>query len=395
MLLIKLLNIINGYIVIIVEGFFLERFLNICTRRGIYLWNVRRLGVNKMRANISIKAFKMLPTIAYKSRCTVSIKSRKGIPFFVHKHRKRKAFAIGIFLFCLLIYVMTMFVWVIEISGNKTLSQEQITKILADSGIKTGTLKQKIDTDLVRNNMMMTEQKLGWVGLNIKGTTAMVEIKERAEKPELFPKDKPCNIIAAEEGVIETINVTNGEKMAKKGDVVHQGQLLVSGALDSKIQGIRFLHADAQITARTWRKKTVSIPQYEDVKTRTKRHKSKHSIKILNFYIKFYINDRILYTNYDRISYVKKLSIGNNNVLPISFHYDNYYELDVQQREVSNEQAVEMIKAQMDEEYKDKNIVNKEAVIEGDKLTVTYEILEDIVKKVVTNDGEAVGSGNN
>jgi len=379
--LIKLLNIIKGYVVILIEGFFLERFLNICTRRGIHLWNVRRIDNTKMRANISIQAFKMLPPIVKKSRCTVQIYSRKGVPFFVHKHRKRKAFLFGIIISIILIYSMTLFIWTVDIQGNEKMTEAQIALALQNAGLKTGMWKNNIDTRYIQNVVMTDQPDIGWIGININGTKAEVEVKERTPKPYILPKNQPCSIVATIGGVIETINTKDGHQLVKKGDVVREGQLLVSGALDSKIEGIRYVHSEAEVFARTWHEKTVNLPQLEEVKTRTGRSKSKHSIKIFDFYIKFFINDRIYYTNYDRISYVKKLSLGKDNILPISFHYDNYYEQSVTENELTNEQAIEKHKKEMDSEFKDIQIVNKQELIHDNKLTITYECIQSIAKQ--------------
>ena len=40
----KIIGYLRGYVVICADGLFCERFLNICSNRGIFLWNVRRLG---------------------------------------------------------------------------------------------------------------------------------------------------------------------------------------------------------------------------------------------------------------------------------------------------------------------------------------------------------------
>lgn len=381
MFLIKILNILKGYVVILVEGFFLERFINICTRRGIHLWNVRRIDNTKMRANISIQAFKMLPPIAKKSRCTVQIFSRKGAPFFVYKHRKRKAFAVGIIISAILIYSMTLFIWTVDIQGNEKMTVDQITSALQNAGLKTGMWKNNIDTQYIQNVIMTAEPDIAWIGININGTKAEVEVKERAPKPYIVPKNEPCSIVATMGGVIETINTKDGHQLVKKGDVVREGQLLVSGALDSKIEGIRYVHSEAEVLARTWHEKTVDLPQFEEVKTRTGRSKGKHLIKIFDFSIKFFINDRIYYTNYDRISYVKKLSLGKDNILPISFHYDKYYEQNLTQNELTNEQAIEKIKTEMDNEFKDIQIVSKKDLIHDNKLTITYECIQNIAKQ--------------
>lgn len=38
----RLWNYIKGYVIIFVEGYFLEKFVNICTRRQIFLWDIKK-----------------------------------------------------------------------------------------------------------------------------------------------------------------------------------------------------------------------------------------------------------------------------------------------------------------------------------------------------------------
>ncbi|MCK9479965.1 MAG: sporulation protein YqfD [Firmicutes bacterium] len=396
MLLIRLLNLIKGCVTIVVEGAFPERFLNICARRGIYLWNVKRQDSLRVSANVSIKGFKMLRPIAKKTHCRVYIKKRSGMPFHLHKHRKRKLFAAGMLFFVAALFVLTRFIWVIDVAGNNDIAAEQITNVLFEAGLRPGTPNSKVDILYLQNFAMTKLEKIAWIGINIKGTTAFVEIKERILKPEIFQKDTPCNIVAKNDGVIELIDAVNGNRLVNAGDVVSKGQLLISGVIDSQIgEGVRYLHADGEVLATTWREISVDIPQFEEIRTRTGRSKSKHGLKIFNFYVNFFLNDRISYANYDRISYVKNFSIGKSFALPVSFHYDNYYEIDVTQREYDKTEAIALAEGEAFEHVKGLQIKNSYKLVEGNKLKMTYECLENIVEKkaILREDAKDGGEG--
>ena len=85
-------NYILGYIRITVEGYFIERFINLCLKKGILLWNNKRKKSTLLEVNVSIKDFREVVEIAKKSQCKVKIKQKKGLPFLFHKYRKRKDF---------------------------------------------------------------------------------------------------------------------------------------------------------------------------------------------------------------------------------------------------------------------------------------------------------------
>ena len=57
-MLIKLLTkYIVGYVRICVEGYYIERFINICTTNKILIWNLKRENGVKLYLNIGIKDF--------------------------------------------------------------------------------------------------------------------------------------------------------------------------------------------------------------------------------------------------------------------------------------------------------------------------------------------------
>ena len=95
------LNYIIGYVNIKVESYFLERFINICISKKIFLWNVKRKKSTILYANISIKDYKRLKEITKKTKSRVKIESKKGLPFLLHKYRKRKIF-LGFFILVLI-----------------------------------------------------------------------------------------------------------------------------------------------------------------------------------------------------------------------------------------------------------------------------------------------------
>lgn len=53
-----LLNYLLGYVNIIVEGFFVERFINICMSKNIFLWKIKRDKSAIISANVGIQDFK-------------------------------------------------------------------------------------------------------------------------------------------------------------------------------------------------------------------------------------------------------------------------------------------------------------------------------------------------
>ena len=53
-----LLSYLIGYITITVEGYYIERFINICRNKKIPIWNLRREKNVRLTLNIGINDFK-------------------------------------------------------------------------------------------------------------------------------------------------------------------------------------------------------------------------------------------------------------------------------------------------------------------------------------------------
>ena len=72
-----ILGYILGYVKISIEGYFVERFINICVNQNILLWNIKRKNKAILIANISIIDFKKVRKINKKTKCKINILERK------------------------------------------------------------------------------------------------------------------------------------------------------------------------------------------------------------------------------------------------------------------------------------------------------------------------------
>ena len=254
-----LLNYILGYVNIRVEGFFIERFINICISKKILLWNMKREKSTILYANIGIQDYKKLKNIAKKTKTRINIQSKKGMPFLLHRYRKRKIFVGLLAIIFIALFMMSKFIWNIEIKGNTRISKTEIMEELNKNGLKIGTYKRKLNANSVINKVRLDRGDIAWIGIDIEGTNAIVEIKETSEAPELIDENEYCNIVSNKEGMITKINVQNGTAVVKEGDIVKEGDTLVLGYLEGKYTGIRYVHAKADIEAKIWYSKKEKV----------------------------------------------------------------------------------------------------------------------------------------
>lgn len=338
MFILKLWNYIRGYVIILVEGYFPEKFINICISRGIFLWDVTREKSCIMRMKVGIDAFKRIRFIARKTGCRVKILSKRGLPFVTHKYRKRKTFIAGCALFILMIYTLSAFIWSIDIIGNKTIPTEKLIEKLRSAGLKTGICRYYVDKEQICNKMMVQVKELAWISIDLSGTRAVVEVSERKMPPKFVEKNIPCNIFAQKDGIIKSIFVKAGTPLVKEGETFKKGDMLVSGIVTDISNISRFVHAQADIKARTWYEQieNVSLTNYKDVKTG--RVKNLYKLRFISN--EFGLNgNKSPFKNALFTTEEKLISIGKNYIFPIGIIITKCEELKSVKETVTPEKA--------------------------------------------------------
>ena len=87
----SIIRYMHGYVRIRVEGYSPERFLNLCRHRQIYIWGLAPCG-GAYEMYMSLKGFRTLRPIVRKTHTKIMLVQRAGLPFFIHRYRKRKLF---------------------------------------------------------------------------------------------------------------------------------------------------------------------------------------------------------------------------------------------------------------------------------------------------------------
>lgn len=226
---------LTGIVTVQIEGFFTERFINLCKINNIKIWDVRNIVKGVMRFKINIKDFKKLRKISKKTKCKVLIKEKKGVYFTLFKYRKRKIVFVLLFLVLIFSISFSTFVWNIEVIGNETISKEEIIDNLKESGLFIGKSKIGLDKKNIVNNFRTKSSDVSWAGLEIDGTRAIIKVVEKTRIDENnVQKINPGDIVATKSGVITKIVAEKGTSKCKVMDYVEKGNVLVEGNVYSR-----------------------------------------------------------------------------------------------------------------------------------------------------------------
>lgn len=384
-----LLRYILGYIRIRIEGYSVEKLINVCIKKKIFFWNIKREKSTIIYTNIGVKEFKDLVQIAKQTRCRVKILDKKGIPFLLNKYKKRKIIFFFLLILIILLITLSQFIWNIKIVGNEKISTQEIASALEDKGIKIGVLKNNIDKQKIINEIRLERNDIAWIGIEIQGTNITVEIVETSSKPEIVNEEDYCNIVSNKDAQIVKISAQNGIPAVKEGDIVTKGDILIKGWIDGKYTGTRYVHAQGEVKAKVWYTQKERIPLKQVVERLTGNEEEKYKIKINNFTINLF-KTLSKFEKYDTIEADNKLKIFSNFYLPVDLiKITNKEKVEEKitygiedAKQIGIQKASEKIEEQLQNEEKVlqkyiESYVNKDYV----DVEVTYEVLENIGTK--------------
>lgn len=333
-MLLRLIRWSKGYVDFSAYGKFPERFINLTTRNGINVWNLKPVQ-NGLTATMQVYDYKNIRSIASKSKLRLRVTGRHGLPFYAQRYKHRAGLLIGAVIGIVLIAVLSKFIWYIDAPPTKSLSTSQILSALEEDNVKVGSYINSIDTENTERKLILKNEQIGWISLNIMGSTMSVNIEEKAPKPDTPDFKTPCNIKANNDGVITSIKSARGETKVMKGSGVVKGDLLVSGIVETKQETIEYVHASAEIMADVIYKKEYTIPQSYAYYSLTDNRTDRYMCGILNFYFPCSLS----FKSYDDSVFAsrkEKLSFNGTNI-PIELITQS--ETEVSRTEVNLDKA--------------------------------------------------------
>lgn len=264
---------LNGYVCILLRGRQLNRFLNLCSKNGIRLWNIKRNLEHKIQVHICLKDMYFMKPYLRKTKTRFRILYKKGFPFWCYRHPRLKwFFVLLISLLCLFIYSFR-FVWQIEVHGNEKIYTYEIVQFLEEKNIHVGSNKEDINYTDLEYQLRQNFQDIAWISIYLNKSKLCIEIKESLYDEfefETVDDGVSYDLIAEKDGIIYSIITRQGIALVEKGQAVSKGDTLVLGLCnvydDSGIVKEQIkLKADALIYADTSLKIGTPLTEFEIV----------------------------------------------------------------------------------------------------------------------------------
>jgi len=269
----------GGYLLVRASGEHVERFLNLLVSQGVQTWGVRRHEKGVVLF-LSVGAFRGIRPTARQTHTRVHIVQRIGLPFFLRQFRHRRMLVAGALLSAVTLYILSSFIWFIELNGLETLTPGQVLGEAAEYGIAPGKLRRFARIEDFEYELPMKVKKVAWVGVSTLGTKVTIEVIEQTLPPgDAVRPREPADVVAAKAGLITEILVLAGRGLVEKGDTVTAGQRLISGIVQASEAGgeqtgeasggeLR-VQARGRVKARVWYEAYAEAPIMQIIAKRT------------------------------------------------------------------------------------------------------------------------------
>ncbi len=363
-----------------------ERFFNRVADEALTIYTIRpTVGGVTFRAWLF--AEDSLKEIARELGLELERTSSGGLPIFLSKYKHRYGIFAGIAITLFFLIFTSFFIFDIKIEGNYLIYDEDILRVLEENGLYKGALAHKIDPQTIKLELLEEFESVAYAYVNLRGSYAEVRIIE-SNLPPALDSTTPCNIVAAESGQIIRFETYKGEACAVRGEGVEEGQLLVTGVLDSKRIGYRTVHASALIMARTRQTITLTQPYITTEQVLSGEEERVYTLNIMGIKLTFGKKNSDFELFHEEND-VTSLTLSGGRVLPVSMTKTVRYGLTEVEKVFSQEEALTHLREQLEErerigfsgleiENKEENIITTE---EGVTLTATYTVIKNIAKE--------------
>jgi len=323
-----------GYVIIKLKGAQLEAAVNRIAGSGYGIWDLERVTANIMIGKIRIKHFKRLRRIMSGMNVRVGIVGRAGLPFAAAKVLKRKGLLLGLVLTAALLYYLTGFIWMIDITGSEQVSLAEITAVLAGEGVRVGVAKADIDLHRLENLLLTQFPELSWAGVSIKGVLMQVRVAERAS-PNLA-EVRYGDVVAAQNGLVTQVVPFRGTPLVAPGSTVKKGDILIAGEYYDQFGRRQQGSAEGIVRARVWYDAFGEAAFSKITEIQTGNYHVNYTLTIGKWTLR--LGKPVPFVTHTASAQTWQWRIGGL-ALPVAVTKHSYAEVDYQTTKISIEQA--------------------------------------------------------
>lgn len=365
----------------VLSGLYAEKLLNAAGKQGITLDRAVRNADRTIGVRCSPKAYAALSRLAEEKGYVLSPERPVGLLRWIRAFWHRKGLLIGAGLCAGLMIWAMGFLWHINIENAGAYGGE-VRLFLEEKGIQPGLRRREVDLSALREQLEWRLPEVKWVRAEFSGVSLCIRLEEGTPPPEIEGLEGSGNLIASEDGLLMELITYAGTPVAKAGDFVHKGDLLIKGEERGKEGKIIPVQARGKAVARLWitARAEASLLQYESVPTG--RSAVQRVIQLP--FLSIALDDQPNFLTWDLQRYDQKIC---GAWFPITVRREHYLEIALERTqrniEETRQEAGKAALRLLNQGLIHENIIDKWIefrMIEGDTIAAeaTAEIYRDI-----------------
>lgn len=231
MLLEKLFLYLQGYLILSLQGFSKERFINLCKNKEIEIIQIFLIN-DIWYCKIKCRDYKKIRGFFRKTGCRFRINKKCGLPFLLKKIKLRKGLLIGSALFLFILSQCSGRIWHVSVEGGFLHTREQLLMVMQEElGIYGGIPSNMVDCFEIEKKLRLDYNEIGWISVEKRGCRLFVRLNESTMPKIAGTREEPSHIVAEQDGIVRKLEVRSGIPQVKEGDMVKKGDILISGII--------------------------------------------------------------------------------------------------------------------------------------------------------------------
>lgn len=302
---------------------------------GIPIGNLNAVNDLTFQFTVGYRHYESIRKVAERRGECIHILSKEGLSWLLLRAVQRPVILLMFCLLLLFAIVLPTRVFIVEVEGNERIPDNMILEAAKFAGIRFGTSRRHIRSEIVKNKLLDRMPELQWAGVNTYGCTAVISVRERAVENEDQKSFSVSNCVAMCDGVITSTTITSGTALCSEGQAVKKGQVLISGYSDCGMI-VATERAQGEIFANTRHTLTAFSSCEAGVRKEFKEKQVRYSLgfgkKRINLYKGSGISDSSC------VKMIKKynLTLPGDYVLPLNLIIEEYICYRVSTRNTCN-----------------------------------------------------------
>lgn len=204
------------------------RFFKVIAQRDIPAESIREDGED-ITLSVSAEYTRKFLKACKDSECTAEKLDTFGLIRYAGILLHRPGLIAGFILAVVLMVYFSDVVITLKVDTEDESLRTQVIEVLKDEGIYPGAYIPDIDLVIAERSLKRKIDDISWAGITRTGCGLSVDIIENIRPVKGIASGMPCHLIACENGVIEEVEILDGELKKCIGSGVTKGDLIVSG----------------------------------------------------------------------------------------------------------------------------------------------------------------------